>query len=113
MKIQFKINPKMLIEVEGSDEKELIMKLMTLDDVFGHDKCEACKGTNLRYSHREVDSNHYYELICKDCGAKLDFGVQKKSKALFPKRKDKVGPEGKYLANRGWIKFSKDEKYED
>lgn len=111
MKVQYKVSGKMIIEIEAPNEKEMLEKLAHLDEVFGQDTCGACESKNVRFQVREVDGNKYYEVICKDCGAKLAFGQHKKTTTLFPRRGDKKKNE--WYPNKGWVKFNKKDELTD
>jgi phage FluMu protein Com len=51
-------------------------------------KCGNCKSVNVFPSHRDVESNSYYEAKCGDCGHTLSFGQYKTGEGLFAKKKD-------------------------
>lgn len=90
--------------------RELFEKLASFQEVFGIDRCGKCGSTNLQYVVRtDDDDNKYYELRCRDCGAKFRFGCTKKGNGLFPKRK---AADGSYLPDNGWVKWDKDQQKE-
>lgn len=118
MKVQAKISPQIIIEIEGSTQKDVFDQLATSSEVFGEKCCGMCKGTDISFGKRIVGTDEYYELVCKTakCGAKLSMGQSKKNKGeLFPIRKIiKEGPErgrpnrklGEYdNVNAGWTKY--------
>ena len=75
------------IDVASADnQKDIFEKVAQYQEVFGNDTCPACGSTNLAYVVREHDDNKFYEIRCKDCGAKLPFGAHKKGNTLFPKK---------------------------
>jgi len=90
------------VELEDKDQKSVFKELAALSEVFGENICGKCNSINLRYMVRVVDDNEFYEIRCLDCGSVLAFGSHKKGNTLFPKRKD---TEGKYLENKGWVKW--------
>jgi|688.fasta_scaffold1589577_1 hypothetical protein len=108
MKVQYTVSNKLQFEIEGEGQKEIFKGLASVQEIFGEEKCGVCGNTNYRFVVRNVDDNDYYELRCNnnDCGATLAFGQHKKGGTLFPRRKD---DEGKWLSNKGWHKWQKDE----
>lgn len=104
MKLNYKINDKLSVEIEGAGQKEIFKELAVLQEVFGENTCGMCSSTSIKFMSRNVDDNDYYELRCSDCGAILAFGQHKKGNTLFPKRKD---DQGNYLPNKGWHKWQK------
>ena len=115
------------VHAEGESIKETFHSLARLMECFGEKKCGCCGGTNLSYRVREVKSDdedfEFCELVCQNssCRAKLEFGLKKDGKTLYPKRVEtnKRGQpirdgEGKvkYLPNNGWSKWepNKDEE---
>jgi hypothetical protein len=107
MKVKYRVSDKLEFELEGSGQKEVFKELALIQEIFGEESCGLCGSTNIKFIVRNVEGNDYYELRCMDCGALLAFGQHKKGGTLFPKRKD---DDNKYLPNRGWHKWTKDEK---
>jgi hypothetical protein len=105
MKISYKINDKLRVELEATGQKEIFKELCLIQEIFAEDKCGLCQSSNLRFVVRNVDGNDYYELRCIDCGAILSFGQHKKGGTLFPKRKNE---DGSYLPDKGWHKWNKE-----
>jgi len=114
MKCRLKTN-NLEFEIEGNTQKELFSQIAEVMEIFGEKNCGLCKGTNLKYVVREIQSNSYFELTCSDCGGKLTFGQLKaKQGKLFPKRK--LTKEGKpsikndasYTSSKGWTKYRGD-----
>lgn len=102
MKLKYKINDKVELEIEGEGQKEVFKELSAVQEIFGEEKCGLCKKNNLKFVVRNVDSNDYFEIRCNDCGGVLSFGQHKKGGTLFPKRK---GENNEYLPNGGWHKW--------
>ena len=107
MKVKYKVSDKLEFELEGAGQKEVFKELALIQEIFGEEKCGVCGSQNIKFVVRNVEGNDYYELRCSDCGSILAFGQHKKGGTLFPKRKE---DDGKYLPNRGWHKWTKDEK---
>lgn len=103
MKVNFKVNDKMTIEVEGKTQVEVFEKIAEAQEVFDNLYCPATKSNNIQFVVREdKDENKYYELKDKTSGYKLAFGQHKKGGTLFPRRKD---TEGNWIDNQGWTKW--------
>jgi DNA-directed RNA polymerase subunit RPC12/RpoP len=102
MKINYKAG-RINVELEGDTQKDLFSQLSSFQEVFDEDTCGKCGGQNIRFVVRDVDENSYYEIRCKDCGGRLEFGQVKKGGGLFPRRKDK---EGSWLPDNGWVKWN-------
>lgn len=115
------------VVVEGDTQQELFEELASAQEIFQHDCCGVCKGSNIKFVVREVDKNKFYELHCetvvsgKTCRARLPFGcINSKDGKLFPKKrwstlsdteKEKRGPEPEsgYLPNEGWFRWKKEQ----
>jgi translation initiation factor 2 beta subunit (eIF-2beta)/eIF-5 len=107
MKLKYKVNDKLELELDGNGQKEIFKELATIQEIFGEEKCGICSSSNIKFVVRTVEGNDYYELRCADCGAILSFGQHKKGETLFPKRKDE---QGNYLPNKGWYKWTPNSK---
>ena len=90
-------------ELSADDQKAIFNEIAKFQEVFEETVCVKCGSHNVRFVVRTVDDNDYYELRCRDCGARLAFGVNKKGGTLFPKRKD---ADGNWLPNNGWVKWN-------
>ena len=102
MKVQYKVNPKLIIEFEADSQRSMFEELARTTEVFGEFVCGKCQKNNLKHIVRtDKDDNKYYELRCLDCGARLSYGCHKKNEGLFPKRKDG----DTWLADKGWLKW--------
>ena len=102
MKVKYQ-SGKISVEFDCDTQKELFTQLASFQEVFCETKCGKCGSENLKFVVRQVDGNEYHEIRCLDCGAKLQFGVNKKGGALFPKRKDS---DGNWLPDKGWTKWN-------
>lgn len=87
-------------EIDG-EIKDIWKQLSTVQEIFENTTCGCCKGTDVRFVHRVVDDNAYFEVVClnQKCRAKLAMGQHKKNGTMFPKRKDE---DGKWIPNNGW-----------
>jgi len=96
-------NGQITFEVQGEQVKDLFEQIAGVQEVFEAEcECGLCKSKNVNFRVRTVDDNKYYELAC-ECGARFQFGQNKKGGGLFPKRKDK---ESMLLPNGGWAKWN-------
>jgi len=100
-------NGRITVEFEGDTQKSIFEQIGKFQEVFEQGQCGKCGSENLRFVTREVDGNHYYELRCMDCHARLSFGVMKVGGGLFPKRKD---GDGNWLPDGGWVKWNAETK---
>lgn len=108
MKLTVKLNENLVVEVDGSNQREAFEELANAQEVFGNIECKKCKKNNLKYQVRtNPDNDKFYEIVCLDCFAKLSFGCTKKGSNLFPKRKD---TDGKYFNDGGWLKWNKEKQ---
>lgn len=100
-------NGKIHFEMEGDSPKALWKKLALVQEIFdSDDKCGACGSIDIVFRSRTVDDFEFFELSCRECYARLQFGQHKKGGGLFPKRKDE---DGHWLDNRGWARYEKHE----
>lgn len=104
MKISYQVSPKMVVEIEGTTQKEIFKALSSQEEVFGEEKCGKCESANIYFRVRTNDGNDYHEMCCSDCRAKLSFGCHKLNNTLFPKRRD---DDGKFLPDNGWTRYEK------
>ena len=103
MKVRY-TSGRLSVEVEGDKQKDVFAELAKFQEVFEHNKCGKCGGTDVRFVVRTVDDNDFFELHCQECRARLAFGQHKgKEGTLFPRRKD---AEGQWLKDGGWLKYN-------
>lgn len=119
LSIKFQPKPNLEMSIEATSQVDAITQMAALGEIFGIRRCEACKSENIRWQVRNVskqvgkktENYEYIELVCNDCGARLSFGkFADDPNSVFPKKKD---AEGKWLENKGWVKFKKEEKKEE
>lgn len=118
MKAQFKLNDKIIVELEGDTMVDIFKGLAEAQEVLGDLTCtfDGKKSEDTRFVVRQnADEDEFFELWYDGSdphffGCKKQFGCKKKPKgALFPKVKD---GEGNLLAeniykNKGWTKYDK------
>lgn len=109
VRVKYEATPKITLEFDVEGQKGLVESLAQYSEVLSHDKCGKCKGGNLVFQVREVESNKFYEVRCKDCNAVLAFGAHKTGGTLFPKKFETVEEGGKDVKKRlpdgGWTKW--------
>ena len=93
---------KNTIEVEGRDAKHCFEQMAAAQEIFGEYTCGACGSDEVVCVVREAGGHTFYEMRCKACGARLQFGQRKADGALYPRRKD---ASGNWLDNYGWTKW--------
>lgn len=96
-------NGRVLVEVEGTNVKDLFEQLANVQEVIDADAaCGACGRPEIKFRVREVKNFKYFELHCESCSARLQFGQLRTGDGLFAKRKTE---EGDFLPDRGWQKY--------
>jgi hypothetical protein len=111
------------LDVESETSKGLFKGIAECQATFEDTKCGACGDTNIRYVHRTVEDNEFYEVHCTNikCKAKLMYGHKKDGKTMYPKRYE-VDAKGKakvengktvYLPNNGWTIYKGETKTEN
>lgn len=114
MKINYKSPLGVSVEIESDSARDAVEQLAAFQEVFG-EACGKCGSKDVQFVVRTAqdksgDDVQYYELRCRDCGAKLAFGCNKKGGGLFPKRKD---ADGEWFNDRGWVKWNKETQKEE
>lgn len=105
MKVQRKVTPTTIVEVEGQTVMEVFEALAAAEQVFSsHETCGLCKSTGVRYEcQQDRQGNKYHKAVCVSCRAEFRFGVKKSpAGVLFPQLKDK---DGNWKPNGGWAKW--------
>lgn len=85
MKLNYKVSPKLDIQVETKGIKDAFAFLGAVDSILGVSSCGHCGSDNLKFQHRKPKGYDYYSIVCQDCKHELKFGVQKETQELFPK----------------------------
>lgn len=93
-------NGRLTSEVEVATGKSAFEIVAAIQELFEVDACGCCQSKNIRHEVREIKNNKYYKMLCKDCGATLDFGQHRDNKGLFIKWRDKDSHEP--LPDGGW-----------
>lgn len=102
-------------EIEG-EIKEVFEELAQIDEIFSEKACGCCKANELGLRVREVDTDKYFEVYCRKCGAALSIGQNKKGGGLFPKRYFLEGDDPKNKkkiydkVNAGWHRYDAKKK---
>jgi len=138
MKLQVKVGPKIIIEIEAAKQKDVFKMAASAHEVFGEKSCGVCNGTDIYPAWRtvtvvqgkKVETHEFPEWHCSDCRARLSLGTMNDDTGiLFPKRKlmpatntEKTNgkPPGKkddgskatYGPHRGWTTYKGDKNEE-
>ena len=99
MKVIYKANDTLTFEIDGTDQKDTFKQLGSLQEVFGEKCCGNCNSTNIKFQVRNVQKYTYYEMVCLNCRAKLQYGCHQEQDTIFPKRKL---DDGTYSKTKGW-----------
>jgi hypothetical protein len=95
-------NSRIVFECEVATEKAAFEQLAYLQELFEETVCGCCQSLDIRPDVREADGNKFYNLKCRACSARLDFGQTKKGEHLFAKRR---GDDKKLLPRNGWYHY--------
>ncbi len=127
MQIQYKVNDKMVVVVEGDTLLETFKQLGDAQQVFSVNQCGCCKSTDIKFVLRKAVSGKkefaYPEIHCQKCRARLSYG-QSEGGIIYPKTKwsqlisesdqeqwkdSKEYADNHYgfLPNNGWFKYVK------
>lgn len=87
MAVQIKLPSGITVTSAATKIKDIFKDLSFWASEFPS-KCGHCGSTNVLPSHREHDSNSYYEAKCSDCSHTLSFGQYKTGEGLFAKKSD-------------------------
>ena len=101
---------KLTLETEVANPKAAFETLAEFGEVFDETCCGSCASVAIRFDVRRPGNFKYYNLVCKDCGSRLDFGQHTDTVTLFAKRKDSAGNP---LPNAGWYRYQPDADPED
>lgn len=93
---------KLTLETEAASPAAAFETLAQFNEVFDEPGCGNCASVNIRFDVRRAQSYKYFNLICRDCGCRLDVGQCKDMVNLFIDRKDDAGNP---LPNDGWYKY--------
>ncbi len=76
----------LVIEVEGSNQKELLKDIAQAQMLFGMADiclCGLCGSAHIRFNYTNISNFEYYGLCCLECSATLNFGQHKNGQTLF------------------------------
>lgn len=111
MKVQLKIRPNMIVEIEEDKVTDLFAQIAMAYEIFSEKECGKCHSEDIYFrTRKDNEENVYYELVCRKCRAVLAFGCHKKGNTLFPKRRTEEEGEAKWLPDNGWCKWNKEKK---
>lgn len=127
MQARVNLGNGVVIVGNGNTPAEAFQEVAAMSEAFGESQCGKCKGTDLRFTVRNVQDGKknytYYEMRClnKACKAKLAMG-QGDGGVLYPNR-FKKDDDGEYVVDKdgrrqfkgsnGWTIYNFDTKEEE
>jgi hypothetical protein len=104
MKMNVKVSPSRVIELQAEKQKDLFKALASAHEVFGEKECGLCKcpdivpvwRTATRMTGKKVETFEFPEYHCQNpkCRARLSLGtINDDTGTLFPQRR--LMPDGK------------------
>jgi hypothetical protein len=93
---------RIVIEAEVPDVKTVFETVTEVQELFDEKVCGACSSTDIRCDVRTAQGFRFYNLKCRVCSARLDFGQQQNSKTLFAKRRN---DDGTIKPHNGWYVY--------
>ena len=125
MKIQVKVSPTIVVDVEAEKQKDLFKKAASAHEVFGETKCGLCGSTNIKpvwrtvtvingkkpetFEFPEYHCFHVFEETGRRCGARLSMGtINDDTGTLFPQRR--LIPDEKGRKDLGRVPNKEDKK---
>jgi hypothetical protein len=119
MKIIYKINEGVSLELDAPKLQDAIKIMTEIREAIGHERCGKCQNEETYPRHRTAENNDFFEIHCPKCFAVLPLGTSKENQMLYKKRmqtdskgkstKDANG-KAQYLPNNGWLKYNKETK---
>lgn len=94
---------RLTIEADCEGVKAAFELVAELSELFAGEKCGLCECEAVRPDVREVGGNKFYKLLCRRCGATLDFGQNKDGKGLFARRWHAQTKEP--MPHNGWYRW--------
>jgi len=93
-------NGRLTVKTIGDSQKDLFRALAVIQEVFeAETQCGCCQSEAIHFQVRSVDKFEYFELVCRACTARFEFGQHRNGQSLFPKRRDE---NGNLLPHGGW-----------
>ena len=113
MKVQLKVKPKIIVEVEDDKMVDVFETLSCAQEVFG-ESCARCGNEDIEFSTRKNDGSTFYELKCSNrkCNAILQISPHNdKTGNMFTRRYDLDEDKQKvWLKHRGWKIWDRETK---
>jgi len=121
MKLTYRIDDRVTIEVEGDTQVDVFEQLARATEVFGDNTCKARINGEIRTSDQvkfvvreNKDGDKFYEKVCTDWDAKLvgfkkSFGCHKKGGGLFPKEMPEQEKINRVPGLNQWYKIVKND----
>ena len=111
MKVQLKVKPNVIVEVEDDKMTDVFETLSCAQEVFG-ENCKKCGCKDIVYKTRKNDNSTFYELKCTQCFAILQISPHNdKTGNMFTRRYDLDDNKQKvWLKDEGWKKWNKEKQ---
>jgi len=119
MKARLELYHGLSFEFESNKLQDILKEISNIETSIGWELCGKCKSNNTFPNYRQVGSDDFYEIKCRDCGAVLQLGTHKEGQTLY-KKKMKTDAKGKavktddgkaeYLPDGGWLKWNPNTK---
>lgn len=97
-------NPTSRIRIEDDipDAKTAFETVAEVQELFDENACGACGSTDIRCDVRTAQGFRFYNLKCRACPARLDFGQHQEGGTLFAKRRN---DDGSAKPHNGWYHY--------
>ena len=96
---------KLTLKTEAPTPIAAFETIAMFGDVFDETKCGVCGSEHIRFDVRRPKTFVYYNLVCRDCGCRLDVSQHRDKVNLYIDRKD-ANDQPKH--NAGWYKYTPD-----
>jgi hypothetical protein len=90
------------IEAEVPDAKTAFETVAEVQELFDEKACGACQSNDIRCDVRTAQGFRFYQLKCRGCSARLDFGQHQEGGTLFAKRRN---DDGSMKPDNGWYVY--------
>jgi hypothetical protein len=93
---------RITIEAEVPDAKNAFETVAEVQELFDEQTCGACQSTDIRCDVRTAQGFRFFQLKCRACSARLDFGQHQEGGTLFAKRRNE---DGSAKPHNGWYVY--------
>jgi hypothetical protein len=100
--------PHLELTVRADNVKELLRRAAELWECLRYEACGRCGSEKIRLGYRKVEGDfEYFGWVCDNCFARLDFGEQKQTHVLYPRRKPNPDRPDDRERFGGWYAYGK------